>query len=65
MIRDPETDVFTINVKLKTGEFFTDKDIPNNPNGDQERMISFWHEDKLRVYPLENVEYYELVPEKK
>ena len=63
MIRDPETDVLCINVKLKSGELFKNKDITSKPLGDNERIISFWNDGKVRAYPLKDIEYFELVPE--
>lgn len=63
MIRELKTKEFSINVKLKSGAFFENRDIPNSPFGEYERMVSFWHNDKLRVYSIEEVEFCELIPE--
>lgn len=64
MIRMPETDEFTINVKLKTGTEFLKRDVTNQPFGDHGNVVSFWHGDAIRMYPLVDVEYVEVVPEK-
>jgi len=63
MIRIPETTEFSINVKLKSGDLFKNKDVTDNPFGDYEKIVSFWEGDKIRVYPLQDVEYYELIPD--
>lgn len=62
MIKDPKTEDFSINVKLKTGEFFENKDVTNAPMGEHERWISFWENGRIRAYPYQDVEYYELIP---
>jgi hypothetical protein len=64
MIKMPESDQFVINVKLKNGELFRQKDITNAPMGEHERWVSFWNDGKIRAYPAEDVKYYELVPVK-
>lgn len=52
-----------ISVKLKNGDHFINRDIPNNPCG-EEGWIAFWTEEgTLRSYPLKEVEYYEFVLE--
>ena len=61
MFKMPETQQFVINVKLKSGEFFEQKDITNSPMGEHETWVSFWHEGKIRAYPSIDIEYYELV----
>jgi hypothetical protein len=61
MVRDPETDVLSVNVILKNGTEFRNKDITEHPFG-QEGMVAFWHEDRIRCYPLQDVAYVELVP---
>lgn len=63
MIIMPETQNFSINVKLKTGELFKNKDITNTPMGEHERWVSFWHNGNVRAYPYQDVEYYELIPQ--
>lgn len=62
MIRVPETDQILINVKLKSGELFEGKDMTNQPMGEHERWVSFWHDDRIRVYPMRDIEYWELIP---
>lgn len=64
MIKIPETQDFSINVRLKSGELFENKNITNSPMGEHERWISFWEDGKIRVYPCQDVEYYELIPNK-
>ena len=63
MIKDPENDVNYINVFLRDGTQYTKKDIPTYPFGRGEsegRVVSFWHENKLRVIPMDLVQYVEL-----
>lgn len=60
-IPDPESE-FSINVKLKTGETFTNKDIPTRFMEEGSRVLCFWEGDALRCYPLEDVEYFVLIP---
>lgn len=44
-----------MNVYLKTGEVFMDKDIPPIPVSGHERTLSFWEGDTLVCYPMEQV----------
>lgn len=44
-------------VKLKNGEIFLNCDITSSMFGDKDNIISFWFADKLRVYPIEAMEY--------
>lgn len=61
MMRDPlNWENMVVTVKLKTGHIFRDKDITSGFSGNTERVISFWHNDSVRVYPLQDIEYYEL-----
>ena len=63
MIKEPETlDNLTMNVMLKNGVIFTGMNITGKPFGDNERMVSFWHGDVIRMYPMSDVAYVELVP---
>lgn len=64
MIRDIDTDQFKINVKLKTGHSFEGMDMPPNPTGQYDRIVSFWYNGKMRCYPLGEVEFFEFVPDK-
>ncbi len=50
-----------INVFLKNGENFMNKDVTNNtPQGGKNQVtISFWHNGKLRYYPISEVSYWE------
>jgi len=63
MIRDLKTNNLLISVKLKSGKLFEYKDIPSNPIGEHERIISFWNNGKIRAYPLHDIEYYEIIPQ--
>ena len=56
-----ETNNLSMNVKLKTGEEFLSKDISNQPFGEYDKVVTFWHKDKLRGYPLKDIEYFEFV----
>lgn len=62
MIRDAEKDNLTINVFLKNGRIFLEHDIPPNPLGDNDQFVAFWFGDVIRVYPMSEVAYFELVP---
>lgn len=65
MIRQPKTDSLKINVILETGEMFIAKDIPPKPFGENERMVSFWQDDRIMIIPMERVhkiELYEEIP---
>ena len=63
MIRLPEVNSFKINVKLKDGTMFSGKDTIYKPFGESEKLISFWIDDVIRIYPMEQVNYIELIPE--
>jgi hypothetical protein len=65
MIRDPEMNNLVISVKLKSGKLYEYKDISSKPMGDYERTVSFWHNGKIRAYPLQDIEYYEIIPHDK
>jgi len=44
MIREPKNEnCVKINVYLKSGETFIDKDIPANLMGNNDQIISFWY----------------------
>ncbi len=60
MIREPKNEnCVKINVYLKSGETFIDKDIPANLMGNNDQIISFWYGNILRLYPLSEVKYFE------
>ena len=61
MIKVPEGMEISINVFLKNGEKYLGKDITNQPLGEHEKLVSFWHEGKIRTYPIRQVEYFEFV----
>lgn len=66
MIRDGNTiNGIKVNVKLKSGELFEGKDTTSSPMGKYERCIGFWHDGKIRMYSLRDVEYVEFVEEDK
>jgi len=47
----------SVNVELKNGQRFEEKDIPSQPMGEQGNFISFIDKDKNKVYifPLSEV----------
>jgi hypothetical protein len=49
----------TMNVKLKSGQYFAGVDFPE---GAADSVVAFFVGEKLRFYPLADVEYTELVP---
>lgn len=65
MIKEPKQDQMmnaTMNVVLKNGEAFTGMDFTGQPFGQAESVVSFWHGDVIRMYPMSEVAYVELVP---
>lgn len=63
MIREPRNaENLTINVTLKDGTQFHGMDITSNPFGQHERAVSFWVGDVIRMYPMSEVAFIELVP---
>jgi hypothetical protein len=63
MIKDLDCTDIQLTVKLKNGELFENKDVPPSPFGEHEKVVSFWHEDVLRSYPMSSVEYVEIIPQ--
>jgi len=63
MLKTVKTRQFLLNVKIKNGRLFEAKDIPTSFLSDHERWIAFWHNGRIRAYPIQDVEYYELVPQ--
>jgi len=62
MIKTPESmDNLKLNIFLTNGKVFRDKDTTTQPLGDNETSVSFWHNDKLLIYPLEQVEHIEMI----
>lgn len=61
MVKEPDSssDV-KINVFLKDGRSFLDRDIPARVFGEFERVVSFWEADKVVVFPMRDVERIEL-----
>jgi len=64
MVRDPEGNeaLITVNVFLKNGESFLGKDVTSNPFGDNGSVMSFWHNDLIRSYPMADIAYIEIIP---
>ena len=61
MIKDPaNTDTLTLTVKLRNGETFTGVDTPSRPFGDNDKLVAFWLDGKVRIYPMDLVEYIEM-----
>ena len=62
MIRTVENEEnLQLNIFLKNGDSFMKKDIPDNPFGQNEKVVSFWNEGKLMMYPMDQVEHIELL----
>lgn len=60
MIRAITSNELKINVFLKNGKKYLNKDIPDRPFGEHEKIVCFWHENIIRGYPINDVEYFEL-----
>ena len=52
---------FSINVKLKNGKYFENMDIHTQTIDEEGRTLGFWIKDVYRMYPLSEVEYFELI----
>ena len=63
MIRNLEGNNFKMNVYLKSGEVFCGADITANPFEDHGRVVSFWYNNYLRFYPLEDIKFCEIYEE--
>jgi hypothetical protein len=60
MIRQPKNEEScTINVFLKDGTSYLNKDITEKPISENEMLVGFWHEEKVRTYPMEQVYFIE------
>lgn len=58
MIVDPDKfNSMTISIYLKDGRKFENKDVPSNIN---DLRVACWDEDKIRVFPLDEVREYTL-----
>jgi len=65
MIKEAENaETIRINVVLKDGTEFLAKDIPAQPLGEHETLVSFWHRGVLRIHPMSEVKYFEFTFEK-
>ena len=61
MIKDPSnTATLTLTVKLRNGETFTGVDTTSRAFGETEKVVAFWLDGKVRIYPMELVEYIEM-----
>ena len=49
-----------INVKLKNGDEYLDKDVPETPLGQHDRIVSFWHQGSVRIIPMAEVQHVDL-----
>ena len=62
MIKVPESmENLKLNIFLKNGEVFNNKNTTNQPMGECEKVVSFWHDEKLVVYPMAQVDHIEMV----
>lgn len=63
MIKDlTDFENLSMNVMMKDGTKFEGMDIPSRPLGDNEKFVTFWIGDVVRMYPVAEVAYVELVP---
>ncbi len=60
MIKTMTTNNLTISVTLKNGSKYENKDIPEAPFGQHDRVVSFWHEDAILVFPMSEVSSIEI-----
>lgn len=44
-----------INVRLKNGDIYIGHDIPENPFGDHSNLVSFWLENRVKIFPMSEV----------
>jgi hypothetical protein len=54
-----------VNIKLKNGTLFSNHNIPSSPFGEHEKFFSFWINNKIRIYPLKDIEFIEYIPQTK
>jgi len=60
MIRDIENIEKTkVSVYLKNGNCFLKKDITSAPSGEHDRIVCFWDDDIIKIFPIDVVEYWE------
>lgn len=60
--KNPEN--LKVNVFLKNGKSFLDKDITLKPLGEYERIISFWDDGAVKCIPIERVSCFEFYEKK-
>ena len=62
MIRLPEsTDELTVSLELLDGTQYLDRDVTDNPFGDNGDVVSFWDGEKtVLVYPMSQIKWYML-----
>jgi len=53
-------DNLVMDVKLKNGEIFKGCDITTSLLGQHEQMVSIWVGDKIRMFPMCDVEFCEM-----
>lgn len=59
MIREVENyETMKITVVLKDGTAFENCDIPPTTVSESERLLSFWYNDCLLFYPMEQVDHF-------
>ncbi len=63
MIREPETEQFKISVYFKSGKACLDKDTTSKPFGDHMNVVTFWDDDSIHIYPMDQIDHVELIPE--
>lgn len=61
MLKNPTSEDMSINVFLKNGEEFLNRDVPQALFGEVEKVVCFWDNDKLGVYAMSQVSKIELV----
>ena len=52
-----------ITVVLKDGDKFERKDPTPDPFGNNMEVVSFWEGNAIRMYPMSEVKYVEIIPE--
>ena len=62
MIKEPKNmQSLKLNVFLKNGTSYLNKDTTPKPFGEMERVVGFWDEDMIIMIPMEQVYRVELV----
>ena len=50
----------TISVYLLDGKVFENCDVPAQPFGEYERVVYFYYNDKIHIYPMSQIEHIEM-----